>query len=177
MPKQTKFRLDAQGCSSSLRGANDGVTYIDCRKRLKSDPSRAVVNDIVIPSADPQYDEIHRGRHLQIAYDPDLDAYFARDLGVGFGTFMKVDFVLTLKEASLLQMGASFLIIAVPRTDPTQLRVKVLQGVTYGDVLSGKASTIGTWLGLDRLYLSSNLKLESGMLLKTNQALIKVEVL
>jgi hypothetical protein len=140
LPKETIFKLDAQGCSSSLRGANDGVTYIGCRKRLKGDPRREIVNDIVIPSADPQYDELHRGRHLQIAFDPDLDAYFARDLGVGFGTFMKVDFTLTLRNTSLLQMGASFLIIAVPPTDPTLLKVKVSQGVAYGEEFSFSAA-------------------------------------
>lgn len=35
-----------------------------------------------------------RGRHFQIEYKLDTNKYCVRDLGVGFGTFAKLDFPL-----------------------------------------------------------------------------------
>jgi hypothetical protein len=132
LAKHTVIRINAQGCEDSYRGAYDGVTYVGCKKRLQD--TREVVNDLVIPNQDPAFDDQHRGRHFHIAYEPELDAYFIRDLGVGFGTFVKVDFSLTLKDNFLFQMGDSFLIANFVSADQTRLRLKLFGEVCAGGV-------------------------------------------
>mmetsp|Transcript_1878 Transcript_1878/g.4046 ORF Transcript_1878/g.4046 Transcript_1878/m.4046 type:complete len:297 (-) Transcript_1878:2849-3739(-) len=134
LDKNTAFRINAQGYENSKRDKKDGVTYFGCKRRLSTQNPGEALNDIVIPNQDPHYDELHRGRHFQIAYDVDLDAYFIKDLGVGFGTFIKVEFELTLKDNYLIQMGDSFLIANFMSTDFTRLRLKLFGGVCSGEV-------------------------------------------
>jgi hypothetical protein len=48
-----------------------------------------VVNDFVIPNKNPQTAEQHRGRHFQIQFDLNSYNYFIKDLGVGYGVFVR----------------------------------------------------------------------------------------
>lgn len=53
-----------------------------------------IINDCIIPSANPEIDERHRGRQFEIAFDIPSNSYKLRDLGIGFGCFYKLDFPL-----------------------------------------------------------------------------------
>ena len=70
-----------------------------------------IINDFIIPSKDKETERRHRGRHLQIEYNIDKNIYQIKDLGIGFGAFVRVDFPLELKENQLLNMGDSFIIV------------------------------------------------------------------
>jgi hypothetical protein len=48
-----------------------------------------VVNDFVIPNKNSQTAEQHRGRHFQIQFDLNSYNYFIKDLGVGYGVFVR----------------------------------------------------------------------------------------
>jgi len=50
---------------------------------------KRVVNDFVIPNKNPQTAEQHRGRHFQIQFDLNSYNYFIKDLGVGYGVFVR----------------------------------------------------------------------------------------
>lgn len=50
---------------------------------------KRVVNDFVIPNKNPQTAEQHRGRHFQIQFDLQSYNYFIKDLGVGYGVFVR----------------------------------------------------------------------------------------
>jgi hypothetical protein len=43
----------------------------------------------VIPNKNPQTAEQHRGRHFQIQFDLQSYNYFIKDLGVGYGVFVR----------------------------------------------------------------------------------------
>lgn len=111
------FRSDTHsfglGAENSLRGKKDGVTYFGCKKKIKAGDTGLgeIVNDIVIPNKDKETNDRHRGRHFQIEYCIDTNSYKIRDLGVGFGAFIKLEHPLLLKENNLISMGSSFLII------------------------------------------------------------------
>jgi hypothetical protein len=47
------------------------------------------VNDFVIPNKNENTSEQHRGRHFQIQFDLNSLNYFIRDLGVGYGVFVR----------------------------------------------------------------------------------------
>jgi len=71
-----------------------------------------VIIDFIIPSKDKETEKRHRGRHMQIEYSLERGGkYLIRDLGIGFGAFVRLDKALELKDNHLLNMGESFIIV------------------------------------------------------------------
>jgi hypothetical protein len=115
LTKGTTLAINAQGLDGSLRSRKDGVTYFGCKKKSKplneNFETAEVLNDFIIRNKDPETNDRHRGRHFQIEYCIDSNSYKIKDLGIGFGAFVKIDHPLVLKDNNLLSMGSSFLII------------------------------------------------------------------
>ena len=104
-----------KGVEGSLRNKKDGITYFGCKKKSKPlndtrEPPE-IVNDYIIRNKDVETNDRHRGRHFQIEYCIESNTYKARDLGIGFGAFVKIENPLVLRDNNLLSMGSSFLII------------------------------------------------------------------
>ena len=108
----------------SLREKKDGVVYFGCKKKSKplneNFESSEILNDFIIRNKDPETNDRHRGRHFQIEYSIDQNIYTIRDLGIGFGAFVKIDNPLLLRDNNLLSMGSSFLIINMDEDDGTK---------------------------------------------------------
>lgn len=94
-----------------MRNAKDGFTYLGCKKHGNNEHGSNIINDFIIPSKDKDTEKRHRGRHLQIEYNIDVNSYFIKDLGIGFGAFVKLEMPLELKDNHLLNLGESFIIV------------------------------------------------------------------
>lgn len=94
-----------------MRNVKDGYTYLGCKKHGNKQSGREVINDFVIPSKDKETERRHRGRHLQIEYNIDRSCYMIKDLGIGFGAFVRIENPIELKDNHLLNMGESFIIV------------------------------------------------------------------
>lgn len=85
-----------------------------------------IINDYILPSVTAEIAKKHRGQHFQIEYHIPSNSYRIKDLGIGFGTFYKLDFPLVilfqlakitcnnlkvLKENHLLNMGMIFMVV------------------------------------------------------------------
>ncbi|CAG9329995.1 unnamed protein product [Blepharisma stoltei] len=145
LPKNLVISINALGHENSLRDVKDGITYFGCKKRAKSQGigKGPVINDFVIPSQDKYLAEKHRGQHFQIYYDLIKDAYYVKDLGVGFGTFLRLASQLILKENYLLHMGDNFILVnlvASPDHNSPRLRLKLFGAPCSGDVFYFNAS-------------------------------------
>ena len=82
-----------------------------------------IVNDFVIPSRNPQSAEQHRGRHFQIWFDvtPEMQGYYIKDLGIGFGVFKKMDTYglssgvtsgyVILRDNMLINLGEAYIVV------------------------------------------------------------------
>ena len=68
------------------------------------------MNDFVIPNKNEQTAEQHRGRHFQIMYDIDSNDYLIKDLGVGYGVFVRQEAPIVLKDNMLINMGESYIV-------------------------------------------------------------------
>jgi len=130
LPKGTIITINAQGVEGSFRNALDGITYFGCKKKAKRISKHVrqteILNDYIIPAISKDIAKKHRGKHFKIEYNIPQNCYKVKDLGVGFGTFYKLDFPLVLKDNHLLNMGLIFMIINIgdlqDNEDPNEIR-------------------------------------------------------
>jgi len=139
LPKNTTLLIMPHGYELGLRNAKDGVTYFGCKKRLKTHgPGKGViVNDFLIPTKERELADKHRGRHFQIQFNPDRLSYYLKDLGIGFGVFVKTNEPLQLKDNQLFQIGSSFIVVGLihmPGVKYPRLRLKTFGGPCSGEV-------------------------------------------
>jgi len=161
LPVGTNIVITAQGAETGLRGAKDGITFFGCKKRGGIKPGiryrkGEIINDIVIKGKDKEISERHRGRHFQIQYCLDNNEYKIKDLGIGYGAYVRLDNPLLLKDNALLSMGESFFIVNLLPENSTmsatekrmsktsgiedlsqkmKLRIKVFSGPSNGEIL------------------------------------------
>ena len=64
----------------------------------------------MIPTKNEEEKEKHRGRQFQIYFDLDTGKYKIKDLGIGYGAFVKLTKPLILKDNFLLNMGESYIV-------------------------------------------------------------------
>lgn len=90
--------------------------------------------DFVIPNnteADQQ-----RGPHFMVSYDPILDTYYARDLAVGYGIYVKLDYTLALNTQKIINIGESHIAIFIlPSTPYPKLCLRVFCGNTVSELM------------------------------------------
>ena len=98
------------------------------------------MDDFVIPTKNPEEKEKHRGRQFQIYYDMDTQKYKIKDLGVGYGAFVKLTRPLILRDNFLLNMGESYIVANLLKPEeeligvigskvPQKLRLKIFSVV------------------------------------------------
>ncbi len=66
--------------------------------------------DYLIRPKDQEYDNRYIGRHFQISFNVESMKYYLKDLGNGFGTFIKIQSEVLLKDNSLINIGDSYLV-------------------------------------------------------------------
>lgn len=108
-------RITPSGCVHSKRRDKDGVTYFGYSKAESLDSGEEIVNDVSLKSCDAEDAQV--GRHFEIAYQAAHGAYTIRDLGLGFGAFLRIQTAFPLLSPStLVNIGHSYLIISPSET-------------------------------------------------------------
>ena len=67
------------------------MTFFGCKKHGQKQGGMEVINDFIIPSKDKETEYRHRGKHMQVEYSLENQCYKIRDLGIGFGAFVKLE--------------------------------------------------------------------------------------
>lgn len=88
----------------------------------------------MIPTKNEEEQEKHRGRQFQIAFDVDSLTYRIKDLGIGYGAFVKLTRPLILRDNFLLNMGESYIVANLLKsyedgTSLLKLRLKIFSVV------------------------------------------------
>eukprot|EP00826_Nyctotherus_ovalis_P041336 TRINITY_DN4144_c0_g1_i3.p1 TRINITY_DN4144_c0_g1~~TRINITY_DN4144_c0_g1_i3.p1 ORF type:complete len:296 (+),score=57.38 TRINITY_DN4144_c0_g1_i3:76-963(+) len=134
-----------QGYEAGSRNKKDGAAYFGCKKRSCKSAIRLrhseIVNDVVIKLRDKSIAEMYRGPHFRIRYKS--GSYWIKDLGIGFGTFLKVSDPLLIRDGSLIMFGDSFLLLNLLPDVPLhkkegahlRLKVTVYAGPANGEIL------------------------------------------
>ena len=63
------------------------------------------------------YDNKFIGKHFQIRYDTDNKLYFIKDLGFGFGTFIKLTKDIKLKDNFLINIGETYIVFSLNQNE------------------------------------------------------------
>jgi len=116
LPLGAKIRITTVGIENSMRNEKDGITFFGCLNQEIHDKSQH--NDFVFKMQDQDNDDRCLGRHFQIKYNIALEKYFIKDLGKGFGAFMKVINSVPLKSDSLINIGDSYIVVSLGEAEP-----------------------------------------------------------
>ena len=105
--KFVSIELDPYGYVNSKREKKDGITYFGYQ-----DGDSLV--DYQLKNGDSYFNEdIFNGRHFMIKFNPDDLNYYIKDLGKGFGTFIKIQEWTEIKNNLLLNIGENFIVFSL----------------------------------------------------------------
>lgn len=113
LPKGLIIKLNAMGMeSNSLRGANDGNTFFGVLTQSTNNQDLDNNNklDFMIKIKDENAEKRIVGRHFRIRFDINERCYFIKDLGCGFGTFMKISSETKLRDSYLINIGNTYIV-------------------------------------------------------------------
>ena len=94
--------------SNSKRNANDGNTFFGFVSENEEDINKKV--DFLIKPRDDNFEQRIIGRHFIIRFDIHKLCYLIKDLGHGYGTFMKINEECILKDNYLINIGNSYIV-------------------------------------------------------------------
>ena len=103
------LEIDPFGYKNSKRQKKDGITYFGYDVKQGVDTS---IDFILKNNDDSFYDDAFNGRHFMIRFNPDNGNYYVKDLGKGFGTFIKVQNWNELKNNLLLNIGENYIVFS-----------------------------------------------------------------
>ena len=132
LPNSAVLRITDSGYEESQRGVRDGATYFGWRKGKSSNPED--VNDVDMNGAEQETLEKHCGRHFEIVYRTEKRSFWVRDLGIGFGAFLRLDEPYRLKDSTLLNIGESFVVVNFETATEGRLKLKLFGGPCKGEV-------------------------------------------
>ena len=90
----------------------DGITYFGYEKEGEETEENEI--DIKInPRDNETIDDKYLGKHFQIKFNPNDMQYYLKDLGHGFGTFIKIIDWTEIKNNFLLNIGENYLVFSL----------------------------------------------------------------
>jgi hypothetical protein len=134
LPKGKLFLIRPQGSEDSNRLPKDGCTYFGCR-------GSAETLDIDISPEEGSFEDNQKGRNFIVYYKIEKDSYWIKDLGKGYGAFVKIEgntvrFNQVLKNNMLVHIGESFLVINIKTHAPlATLSIKKFSGKVPGETM------------------------------------------
>ena len=93
LPKGLKLHINKDKLENSLRNANDGKIFFGYEKDLADNyhnSSEEPKIDYLLMPKENEYNEKFIGIHFMIRYDENKSEYYIKDLGSGYGTFIKL---------------------------------------------------------------------------------------
>ena len=111
-PKGNCLIINPLGLTTSQREEKDGITFFGYEKNKNTNS----IDYIIEPKGD-KCDERFYGKHFQIKFNYlDLN-YYIKDLGHGFGTFIKIINWIEIKNNYLLNIGENYIVFTIGLED------------------------------------------------------------
>ena len=149
LPKGLKLHINRDKLENSLRNAEDGKIFFGYDKDLansKNYLSDSVKLDYLLMPKDNEYNEKFIGIHFVIKYDENNYKYYIKDLGSGYGTFIKLVSPLRIINNLLINIGDTFIVFSL-NEENENISLKLFTGdeqtETYEFTPDKKIITIG----------------------------------
>ena len=116
LPKGLKLHINKDKLENSLRNAEDGKIFFGYDKDLANNKnylSDSVKLDYLLMPKDNEYNEKFIGIHFVIKYDENNYKYYIKDLGSGYGTFIKLVSPLRIINNLLINIGDTFIVFSL----------------------------------------------------------------
>ena len=111
LPKGLKLHINKDHLENSLRNENDGKIYFGFQKDINVLNEKPYIDYLLQPK-DNDYDSKFIGIHFEIRYDENNCKYYIKDLGSGYGTFIKIIEPLKIKNNLLINIGDTFIVFS-----------------------------------------------------------------
>ena len=111
LPKGLKLHITKDHLENSLRNENDGKIYFGFQKDINILNEKPYIDYLLQPK-DNDYDNKFIGIHFEIRYDENNFKYYIKDLGSGYGTFIKLVEPLKIKNNLLINIGDTFIVFS-----------------------------------------------------------------
>lgn len=125
LPKGLILKITPQGLENSLRQKKDGISYFGFQDDIDQSPPYV---DYLISPQDQEYDDKYLGKHFQIAFNQNDHKYYIKDLGAGFGTFVKLLTPLIIKDHYLLNIGDTYIVFNLDENKKEEIHINLLSG-------------------------------------------------
>lgn len=149
LPKGLKLHINKDKLENSLRNAEDGKIFFGYDKDLANNKnylSDSVKLDYLLMPKDNEYNEKFIGIHFVIKYDENNYKYYIKDLGSGYGTFIKLVSPLRIINNLLINIGDTFIVFSL-NEENENISLKLFTGYeqteTYEFTPDKKIITIG----------------------------------
>ena len=101
------IEIDPYGYIDSKREKKDGITYFGYQNGDWGVDYQFQNSDNYL------YEDTFNGKHFMIQFNPDDLNYYIKDLGRGFGTFIKIQEWTELKNNLLLNIGENYIVFSL----------------------------------------------------------------
>ena len=149
LPKGLKLHINRDKLENSLRNTEDGKIFFGYDKDLANNKnylSDSVKLDYLLMPKDNEYNEKFIGIHFVIKYDENNYKYYIKDLGSGYGTFIKLVSPLRIINNLLINIGDTFIVFSL-NEENENISLKLFTGdeqtETYEFTPDKKIITIG----------------------------------
>jgi len=162
LPKGLKIHITKDHLENSLRNMNDGKIYFGFQKDLNESEERPYIDYLLLPK-DIEYDEKFIGVHFQIKYDENNFKYYIKDLGSGYGTFVKLIEPMKIKNNLLINIGETFIVFTINENEEKNdiLILKIFTGNEQSEIFEFKPEKKIIRIGRD---ISSDVYIEDKMI-------------
>lgn len=126
LPVGLQLHIDEFGLKNSLRNQPDGFTYFgfETEETLNANP----YIDYLLGPKEQDYDEQFIGKHFQIRFDNNTKKYYIKDLGNGFGTFIKLINEEKIKDNLLINIGETYIVFSFNDSNENEITIKLFTG-------------------------------------------------
>ena len=162
LPKGLKLHINKDHLENSLRNENDGKIYFGFQKDLNILNNKPYIDYLLQPK-DNEYDTKFIGIHFEIRYDEKDLKYYIKDLGSGYGTFIKLDEPLKIKNNLLINIGDTFIVFSFKENNEKKniLILKIFTGNEQSETYEFTSEKKNIIIGRD---ISSDVYIEDKLL-------------
>ena len=139
---KTNIEITPLGYIESKR-KKDGITFFGYDKDKDNKNDKNEIDICISPLEGENTDDKFFGKHFQIKFNPEDLNYYLKDLGHGFGTFIRINSRLEIKNNSLLNISENYLIFSLGKennseTDNNNINNTDLLNIKLFSVSSGQ---------------------------------------